>query len=118
MRDEVLRQAYALQDKRERWKAASARYYEKHPEVKEKKRVKAAERRYGFHSVERDVLMLAVRPRNWRGVAGILPRGKSMSFQFDTPGRYSTADVKDSNGYGAAARRRRGRFACGNCASL
>ncbi|KAJ7210212.1 hypothetical protein B0H12DRAFT_1242771 [Mycena haematopus] len=39
------RAALALQGKRDRWKAASARYYERHPEVKEKKRVKAAELR-------------------------------------------------------------------------
>ncbi|KAJ6448772.1 hypothetical protein C8R45DRAFT_947788 [Mycena sanguinolenta] len=38
-------QAHALQNKRDQWKAASARYYERHPEVKEKKRVRAAERR-------------------------------------------------------------------------
>ncbi|KAF8191903.1 hypothetical protein K438DRAFT_1762486 [Mycena galopus ATCC 62051] len=31
--------------KRAQWKAASARYYERHPEVKEKKRLKAAEQR-------------------------------------------------------------------------
>ncbi|KAJ7241518.1 hypothetical protein B0H12DRAFT_1074510 [Mycena haematopus] len=35
----------ALQSKRDQWKAASARYYQRHPEVKEKKRLKAAERR-------------------------------------------------------------------------
>ncbi|KAJ7818075.1 hypothetical protein B0H14DRAFT_2601570 [Mycena olivaceomarginata] len=35
----------ALQNKRDQWKAASARYYERHPELKEKKRVKMAEKR-------------------------------------------------------------------------
>ncbi|KAJ6484704.1 hypothetical protein C8R45DRAFT_931155 [Mycena sanguinolenta] len=45
VREKNLREAYALQDKRDRWKAASARYDERHPEVKEKKRVRAAERR-------------------------------------------------------------------------
>ncbi|KAJ7212392.1 hypothetical protein B0H12DRAFT_1079448 [Mycena haematopus] len=35
----------AIQNKRDQWKAASARYYQRHPEVKEKKRLKAAERR-------------------------------------------------------------------------
>ncbi|KAJ7791909.1 hypothetical protein B0H14DRAFT_2624561 [Mycena olivaceomarginata] len=35
----------AIQNKRDQWKAASARYYERHPEVKEKKRLKAAEKR-------------------------------------------------------------------------
>ncbi|KAJ6515212.1 hypothetical protein C8R45DRAFT_919292 [Mycena sanguinolenta] len=44
-RYQELREAHALQDKRDRWKAASARYYERHPEVKEKKRLKAAELR-------------------------------------------------------------------------
>ncbi|KAJ7769739.1 hypothetical protein B0H14DRAFT_2632703 [Mycena olivaceomarginata] len=38
--------ALAVQNKRDQWKAASARYYERHPEVKEKKRVKAAEQRW------------------------------------------------------------------------
>ncbi|KAJ7789961.1 hypothetical protein B0H14DRAFT_3502242 [Mycena olivaceomarginata] len=37
--------AEAVQTKRAQWKAASARYYERHPEVKEKKRIKAAEQR-------------------------------------------------------------------------
>jgi hypothetical protein len=41
----VLRKAEAVQTKRDQWKAASARYYERHPEVKEKKRLKAAELR-------------------------------------------------------------------------
>jgi hypothetical protein len=44
-KEEVLRKAEALQSKRDQWKAASARYYERHPEVKEKKRIKAAEQR-------------------------------------------------------------------------
>ncbi|KAJ7841227.1 hypothetical protein B0H13DRAFT_1910372 [Mycena leptocephala] len=35
----------SIQTKREQWKAASARYYEKHPEVKERKRVIMAEKR-------------------------------------------------------------------------
>ncbi|KAJ7828278.1 hypothetical protein B0H14DRAFT_2594773 [Mycena olivaceomarginata] len=35
----------AVQNKRDQWKVASARYYERHPEVKEKKRLKAAEKR-------------------------------------------------------------------------
>ncbi|KAF8143734.1 hypothetical protein K438DRAFT_1993536 [Mycena galopus ATCC 62051] len=34
-----------IQNKRDQWKAASARYYERHPEVKEKKRIQAAEKR-------------------------------------------------------------------------
>ncbi|KAJ7089406.1 hypothetical protein C8R44DRAFT_892364 [Mycena epipterygia] len=37
--------AIALQDKRDRNKAASARYYQKHPEVRVKKRIKMAEAR-------------------------------------------------------------------------
>ncbi|KAF8174184.1 hypothetical protein K438DRAFT_1980480 [Mycena galopus ATCC 62051] len=37
--------AERLVTKRAQWKAASARYYERHPEVKEKKRLKAAELR-------------------------------------------------------------------------
>ncbi|KAF8214425.1 hypothetical protein K438DRAFT_1749546 [Mycena galopus ATCC 62051] len=41
----ALRKAEAVQTKRDQWKAASAQYYERHPEVKEKKRVKAAEQR-------------------------------------------------------------------------
>ncbi|KAJ7796228.1 hypothetical protein B0H14DRAFT_3495028 [Mycena olivaceomarginata] len=41
----ALRKAEAVQTKRNQWKAASARYYERHPEVKEKKRLKAAELR-------------------------------------------------------------------------
>ncbi|KAJ7854072.1 hypothetical protein B0H14DRAFT_3449860 [Mycena olivaceomarginata] len=44
-KEDVLRKAEALQNKRDQWKAASARYYEHHPEVKEKKRLKAAEQR-------------------------------------------------------------------------
>jgi glycerol-3-phosphate dehydrogenase len=44
-KEEVLRKAEALQNKRDQWKAASAHYYERHPEVKEKKRLKAAEQR-------------------------------------------------------------------------
>ncbi|KAJ7920508.1 hypothetical protein B0H13DRAFT_1867580 [Mycena leptocephala] len=35
----------SIQTKREQWKAASARYYGKHPEVKERKRVIMAEKR-------------------------------------------------------------------------
>jgi hypothetical protein len=35
----------AVQTKCDQWKAASARYYEHHPEVKEKKRQKMAEQR-------------------------------------------------------------------------
>ncbi|KAJ6466506.1 hypothetical protein DFH09DRAFT_1097862 [Mycena vulgaris] len=35
----------ALEAKRDQWKAASARYYENHPEVKEKKRLRMAEQR-------------------------------------------------------------------------
>ncbi|KAF8176395.1 hypothetical protein K438DRAFT_1770593 [Mycena galopus ATCC 62051] len=42
---EALRRAERKQTKRDQWKAASARYYERHPEVKEKKRVKMAEKR-------------------------------------------------------------------------
>ncbi|KAJ7886286.1 hypothetical protein B0H13DRAFT_2342934 [Mycena leptocephala] len=34
-----------LETKRHQWKAASARYYENHPEVREKKRLKMAEQR-------------------------------------------------------------------------
>jgi hypothetical protein len=44
-KEDVLRKAEALQNKRDRWKAASTRYYERHLEVKEKKRLKAAEQR-------------------------------------------------------------------------
>ncbi|KAJ7753026.1 hypothetical protein B0H14DRAFT_3512793 [Mycena olivaceomarginata] len=39
------RKAEDVQTKRDQWKAASAHYYERHPEVKEKKRIKAAEQR-------------------------------------------------------------------------
>ncbi|KAJ7844212.1 hypothetical protein B0H14DRAFT_2585280 [Mycena olivaceomarginata] len=39
------REQEAIQNKRDQWRAASARYYERHPEVKEKKRLKAAEKR-------------------------------------------------------------------------
>ncbi|KAF8179482.1 hypothetical protein K438DRAFT_1768851 [Mycena galopus ATCC 62051] len=42
---EALQRAARKQTKRDQWKAASARYYERHPEVKEKKRVKMAEKR-------------------------------------------------------------------------
>ncbi|KAF8156378.1 hypothetical protein K438DRAFT_1942819 [Mycena galopus ATCC 62051] len=35
--------AEKVEHKRDLWKAASARYYERHPEVKEKKRLKMAE---------------------------------------------------------------------------
>ncbi|KAF7349469.1 hypothetical protein MSAN_01737200 [Mycena sanguinolenta] len=48
-REEAQREAQKCamrkQNKRDQWKAASARYYERHPEVKEKKRVKMAEKR-------------------------------------------------------------------------
>ncbi|KAJ7740987.1 hypothetical protein B0H14DRAFT_3515405 [Mycena olivaceomarginata] len=37
---ERIRQAEAVQAQRDKWKAASARYYVKHPEIKEKKRAK------------------------------------------------------------------------------
>ncbi|KAF8210689.1 hypothetical protein K438DRAFT_1958902 [Mycena galopus ATCC 62051] len=36
--------ACAIKTKRDQWKAASARYYVRHPEIKEKKRLQAAER--------------------------------------------------------------------------
>ncbi|KAJ7808484.1 hypothetical protein B0H14DRAFT_2608912 [Mycena olivaceomarginata] len=39
--------AEAVQAQRDKWKAASARYYLKHPEIKEKKRVKMAEKKVG-----------------------------------------------------------------------
>ncbi|KAJ7862890.1 hypothetical protein B0H14DRAFT_3444376 [Mycena olivaceomarginata] len=42
---ERIRKAEAVQAQRDKWKAASARYYLKHPEIKEKKRVKMAEKR-------------------------------------------------------------------------
>ncbi|KAJ6494091.1 hypothetical protein C8R47DRAFT_1213760 [Mycena vitilis] len=42
---ERLRRDDAKQVKRAQWKAASARYYENHPEVKEKKRLKMAAQR-------------------------------------------------------------------------
>jgi hypothetical protein len=45
----AIRKAEAVQTKRDQWKAASARYYERHPEVKEKKRLKAAEQRCARH---------------------------------------------------------------------
>ncbi|KAF8127738.1 hypothetical protein K438DRAFT_1789822 [Mycena galopus ATCC 62051] len=38
-------EAHAIKTKRDQWKAASARYYVRHPELKEKKRLQAAERR-------------------------------------------------------------------------
>ncbi|KAJ7864322.1 hypothetical protein B0H13DRAFT_2353751 [Mycena leptocephala] len=44
-RQRELAQLAAVQIKRDQWKAASARYYERHPEVKEKKRQKMAEQR-------------------------------------------------------------------------
>ncbi|KAJ7807684.1 hypothetical protein B0H14DRAFT_2609478 [Mycena olivaceomarginata] len=44
-REEAQRRVHAIQNKRDQWKAASARYYERHPEVKEKKRLQAAEKR-------------------------------------------------------------------------
>ncbi|KAJ7793031.1 hypothetical protein B0H14DRAFT_2623300 [Mycena olivaceomarginata] len=59
-REEAQRRVHAIQNKRDQWKAASARYYERHPEVKEKKRLQAAEKRCG------DVL-----PRSSHGVGGI-----------------------------------------------
>jgi hypothetical protein len=51
---ECIRKAQAVQAQRDRWKAASARYYVKHPEIKEKKRAKMAEKRsvcaaHSFH---------------------------------------------------------------------
>ncbi|KAJ7336974.1 hypothetical protein DFH08DRAFT_964931 [Mycena albidolilacea] len=42
---ERIRKAEAVQAQRDKWKAASARYYLKHPEIKEKKRAKMAEKR-------------------------------------------------------------------------
>ncbi|KAF8169710.1 hypothetical protein K438DRAFT_1774091 [Mycena galopus ATCC 62051] len=45
-RNEALQVELGKQTKRAQWKAASAQYYERHPEVKEKKRLKAAERRW------------------------------------------------------------------------
>ncbi|KAF8209553.1 hypothetical protein K438DRAFT_1753896 [Mycena galopus ATCC 62051] len=45
-KEQVEREAYAVQTKRDRWKAVSARYYERHPEVRERKRLQAAERRW------------------------------------------------------------------------
>ncbi|KAJ7815140.1 hypothetical protein B0H13DRAFT_1924357 [Mycena leptocephala] len=44
-RQRELTKLTAIQTKREQWKAASARYYERHPEVKEKKRQRSAEKR-------------------------------------------------------------------------
>ncbi|KAJ7795156.1 hypothetical protein B0H14DRAFT_2621287 [Mycena olivaceomarginata] len=44
-REEAQRRVHAIQNKRDQWKAASAWYYERHPEVKEKKRLQAAEKR-------------------------------------------------------------------------
>ncbi|KAJ6546148.1 hypothetical protein B0H10DRAFT_2202867, partial [Mycena sp. CBHHK59/15] len=44
-RHEQQAQRNALESKRSQWKAASARYYENHPEVREKKRLKMAEQR-------------------------------------------------------------------------
>ncbi|KAJ7369236.1 hypothetical protein DFH08DRAFT_797017 [Mycena albidolilacea] len=42
-----LRYISGREEAQHQWKAASARYYERHPEVKEKKRLQAAEKRYG-----------------------------------------------------------------------
>jgi hypothetical protein len=42
---EHIRKAQAVQAQRDRWKAVSARYYLKHPEIKEKKHAKMAEKR-------------------------------------------------------------------------
>jgi hypothetical protein len=52
---ERIRKAEAVQAQRDKWKAASARYYLKHPEIKEKKRVKMAEKRWvrAAHSFRR-----------------------------------------------------------------
>ncbi|KAJ6591941.1 hypothetical protein B0H10DRAFT_2442145, partial [Mycena sp. CBHHK59/15] len=44
-RHERQAQRNTLESKRSQWKAASARYYENHPEVREKKRLKMAEQR-------------------------------------------------------------------------
>jgi hypothetical protein len=42
---EHIRKAQAIQAQRDRWKAVSAHYYLKHPEIKEKKHAKMAEKR-------------------------------------------------------------------------
>jgi hypothetical protein len=42
---EHIRKAQALHVQRDRWKAVSARYYLKHPKIKEKKHAKMAEKR-------------------------------------------------------------------------
>ncbi|KAF8177758.1 hypothetical protein K438DRAFT_1978362 [Mycena galopus ATCC 62051] len=43
-KQEAQQRAWATQNKRDQWKVASAGYYERHPKVKEKKRLKAAEK--------------------------------------------------------------------------
>ncbi|KAJ7821474.1 hypothetical protein B0H14DRAFT_2599232 [Mycena olivaceomarginata] len=45
LRAEQQAQLRSLENKRDQWRAASARYYERHPEMKEKKRLKMAEKR-------------------------------------------------------------------------
>jgi hypothetical protein len=42
---ECICKAQAIQAQRDGWKAASTRYYLKHPEIKEKKHAKMAEKR-------------------------------------------------------------------------
>ncbi|KAJ7794336.1 hypothetical protein B0H14DRAFT_2621974 [Mycena olivaceomarginata] len=44
LRAEQQAQLRSLENKRDQWRAASARYYERHPEMKEKKRLKMAEK--------------------------------------------------------------------------
>ncbi|KAJ7044259.1 hypothetical protein C8F04DRAFT_1174700 [Mycena alexandri] len=43
----------ARTSRRDKWKAASANYYARHPEVKEKKRLKTAERRAATRAAKR-----------------------------------------------------------------
>ncbi|KAJ7818946.1 hypothetical protein B0H14DRAFT_2600923 [Mycena olivaceomarginata] len=45
LRAEQQAQLCSLENKRDQWRATSARYYERHPEMKEKKRLKMAEKR-------------------------------------------------------------------------
>ncbi|KAJ7797578.1 hypothetical protein B0H14DRAFT_2618805 [Mycena olivaceomarginata] len=45
LRAEQQAQLRSLENKRDQWRAASARYYERHPEMKEKKHLKMAEKR-------------------------------------------------------------------------
>ncbi|KAJ7698226.1 hypothetical protein B0H14DRAFT_2649553 [Mycena olivaceomarginata] len=83
--------ARVVQNKRDQWKAASARYYERHPEVKEKKRLKAAEQRNGIQLLFSAAKKLA--RRRWDPA----PKRKSepLGDSREEPDLDLTADVAD-----------------------